>query len=166
MQVHLNHLKDHPRMCGEHHFPLSRSVVSGGSSPHVRGALHLTSNHAERTRDHPRMCGEHSLLSTTPTIPKGSSPHVRGAPCPDSLTGRRRRDHPRMCGEHWQSATRASGTWGSSPHVRGALGNRARAVHRTGIIPACAGSTSRRPSRLGACRDHPRMCGEHKPAHA
>ena len=30
-----------------------------------------------------------------------------------------------------------------------------------GIIPACAGSTSSRPSGGLAHRDHPRMCGEH-----
>ena len=30
-----------------------------------------------------------------------------------------------------------------------------------GIIPACAGSTTRDGSRSGHRRDHPRMCGEH-----
>ena len=31
----------------------------------------------------------------------------------------------------------------------------------TGIIPACAGSTSLAFMRFWAVRDHPRMCGEH-----
>ena len=31
-----------------------------------------------------------------------------------------------------------------------------------GIIPACAGNTSRMRSRVQAPRDHPRVCGEHK----
>ena len=79
--------RDHPRMCGEHHFPLNRSDVPRGSSPHVRGAplreggkrleggiipacagsTRRTGRSGRRTWDHPRMCGEHSpaLLLTT-----------------------------------------------------------------------------------------------------
>ena len=32
------HLRDHPRMCGEHAIVVSLSLESEGSSPHVRGA--------------------------------------------------------------------------------------------------------------------------------
>ena len=31
-------LGDHPRMCGEHLYNAGASIISGGSSPHVRGA--------------------------------------------------------------------------------------------------------------------------------
>ena len=50
---------------------------------------------------------------------------------------------------------------GSSPHVRGARTRLFDSCEETGIIPACAGSTStvRGWSRLRW--DHPRMCGEH-----
>ena len=51
--------------------------------------------------------------------------------------------------------------WGSSPHARRSL----RKVHaggrRQGIIPACAGSTSRSRSSHARSRDHPRIRGEH-----
>ena len=32
-------VRDHPRMCGEHAFASSSTLVAVGSSPHVRGAL-------------------------------------------------------------------------------------------------------------------------------
>ena len=49
---------------------------------------------------------------------------------------------------------------GSSPRVRGA-GLRLQWVHDPrGIIPACAGSSPRRPSSAPGTRDHPRVCGE------
>ena len=74
------HLRDHPRMCGEHAIVVSLSLESEGSSPHVRGA-HLVHGHFDdgtgiipacagstwyppaesaNPRDHPRMCGEHT----------------------------------------------------------------------------------------------------------
>ena len=50
---------------------------------------------------------------------------------------------------------------GSSPHVRGAQVIESGAERFGGIIPACAGSTSRPKINHGAAEDHPRMCGEH-----
>ena len=66
-----------------------------------------------------------------------------------------------MCGEHNGWKDKAALYLGSSPHVRGARAGRLCGVPRSGIIPACAGSTptATRPSREP--RDHPRMCGEH-----
>ena len=37
-------LGDHPRMCGEHLGGVPMWMMSGGSSPHVRGARRLTLN--------------------------------------------------------------------------------------------------------------------------
>ncbi len=111
----------------------------------------------------------------------GSSPRVRGArlcdytlvilvgiipACAGSTTLRlhprdTRRDHPRVCGEHSAWASRSSPAWGSSPRVRGAPSSSTPRARTAGIIPACAGSTSRRRARRCACRDHPRVCGEH-----
>ena len=72
------------------------------------------------------MCGEHlpPMPLMLPTM--GSSPHVRGALVFVSLPVAGVGDHPRMCGEH-QLCER--------PHVQ-----------QLGIIPACAGSTSRMAS--------------------
>ena len=92
--------RDHPRMCGEHTFDDCAFPWYQGSSPHVRGALAMSSKAclvfgiipacAGSTnssmvfpvdkRDHPRMCGEHGRVVTVNGNVKGSSPHVRGAP--------------------------------------------------------------------------------------
>ena len=68
---------------------------------------------------------------------------------------------PACAGEH--STIWMSGLWsmGSSPHARGALMFCMATFERLGIIPACAGSTSRYRSRARPSRDHPRMRGEH-----
>ena len=132
-------------------------------------------------RDHPRMCGEHNRGSSFGQSHKGSSPHVRGArqACDDALqesgiipacagsttVGKTKLlfiwDHPRMCGEHDTTCTRSPRDTGSSPHVRGAHSTRPSAHCRTGIIPACAGSTLKVSGRLRFAWDYPRMCGEH-----
>ena len=66
-----------------------------------------------------------------------------------------------MCGEHNAIAANSLNQSGSSPHVRGALGSTCSVKNPEGIIPACAGSTSREWSLRSRRRDHPRMCGEH-----
>ena len=60
----------------------------------------------------------------------------------------------------------AAMTAGSSPHVRGAHICSAFIGVKSGIIPACAGSTACRERRIAWAWDHPRMCGEHKLATA
>ena len=55
---------------------------------------------------------------------------------------------------------------GSSPRVRGTLRNHADDIGSAGIIPACAGNTSRRTWTSCMTRDHPRVCGEHSDANA
>ncbi len=116
--------------------------------------------------DHPRMCGEHGTRQCDPTRMEGSSPHVRGAPsmvldvgtnigiipaCAGS-TGREgragglQRDHPRMCGEHSVGGAGGLSVGGSSPHVRGARLSGYYLSWRSGIIPACAGSTKPTPT--------------------
>ena len=127
------------------------------------------------------MCGEHGRLATMPCRSPGSSPHVRGAQRLErqscSLSGiipacagstswetlRRSsiRDHPRMCGEHSVKHNAKGNDQGSSPHVRGARRRQQDHPGSQGIIPACAGSTSRPPDLHTVPRDHPRMCGEH-----
>ena len=50
---------------------------------------------------------------------------------------------------------------GSSPHTRGARGRTTPTGNATRIIPAYAGSTKIRPSRVRRTSDHPRIRGEH-----
>ena len=133
------------------------------------------------TRDHPRMCGEHGDCRYSVHGRTGSSPHVRGAhvrenipmvcfgiipACAGSTPCRSTgitpsRDHPRMCGEHPDADSYWRLRAGSSPHVRGAPSSALTTSSSCGIIPACAGSTSRLCASLRTRRDHPRMCGEH-----
>ncbi len=53
-------------------------------------------------------------------------------------------DHPRVCGEHAWARCLPSPVAGSSPRMRGAHSSSNGATDRNGIIPAYAGSTSRR----------------------
>ena len=121
------------------------------------------------------------MRASTPCLRGGSSPHARGAQrgaagagedggiipaCAGSTTPRRTlikggRDHPRMRGEHLTPRASASLLAGSSPHARGALGTIDAATRKSGIIPACAGSTVRLVVANAGRRDHPRMRGEH-----
>ena len=70
-----------------------------------------------------------------------------------------------MCGEHDVEAGQFKGYVGSSPHVRGALDSAGDFLGCVGIIPACAGSTPFWSLWETSCRDHPRMCGEHRAIH-
>ncbi len=129
----------------------------------------------------PACAGSTLLASASAQVARGSSPHVRGArdapavldsldgiipACAGSTMSRmsaasKSWDHPRMCGEHESARPSTSGTRGSSPHVRGALLLRASVAQLEGIIPACAGSTTRVLTGRRLQGDHPRMCGEH-----
>ena len=66
-----------------------------------------------------------------------------------------------MCGEHLALLETLDLIAGSSPHVRGAHFSGSPPRLGGGIIPACAGSTSRQKPREYQNQYHPRMCGEH-----
>ena len=139
-------------------------TAQGGIIPACAGSTVQQWLRAEWRRDHPRMCGEHKWMPVAHSFHRGSSPHVRGAlsivfsslsmfgiiPACAGSTGSRpachqcHRDHPRMCGEHCRLRTQDRASVGSSPHVRGAHRPRVKGKGMTGIIPACAGSTSAR----------------------
>ena len=129
------------------------------------------------------MCGEHLLATGYQLPPLGSSPRVRGTHMLQCRDGRLRGiipacagntggftwrvylegDHPRVCGEHDTRGIRRLHNSGSSPRVRGTRCAPSKPVHLTGIIPACAGNTYPAWCHLRIMRDHPRVCGEHKP---
>ena len=156
-----------------------------GIIPACAGSTCPSRPSAATAGDHPRMCGEHRICCQSCKISTGSSPHVRGALVQDFLQGlstgiipacagstvswriRRPpcRDHPRMCGEHNRGSSFGQSHKGSSPHVRGARQACDDALQESGIIPACAGSTSWETLRRSSIRDHPRMCGEHSVKH-
>ena len=129
---------------------------------------------------HPRVCGENAGLSDVRLTVNGSSPRVRGKP----RTSRRRprgmglipacagktqqikdeiggaRAHPRVCGENPPLHVACRGGGGSSPRVRGKLDITDLDVAAWGLIPACAGKTSRLRDRARRQQAHPRVCGE------
>ena len=90
-------------------------------------------------------------------------PACAGSTSSRSWNASRQGAHPRMRGEHGGRLIGQSGQPGSSPHARGARSAGHVAWVDKGLIPACAGSTVRRPCRLGGQGAHPRMRGEHGP---
>ena len=173
--------RDYPRMCGERRSVILLRMPCAGSSPHVRGAPNRARVRARSDGIIPAHAGSTMASNAVSASSQGSSPHVRGAPISSrvssSLAGiipacagstplrpkprRLLRDHPRMCGEHKRSPLCAAMRMGSSPHVRGARPKLLVTSTGDGIIPACAGGTSRPPCWTPYRRDHPRMCGEH-----
>ena len=132
--------RDHPRMCGEHPVQNSTALANGGSSPHVRGAQ-----------------GWIRWLTRSPGIIPACAGSTHSTTSRPSGTW----DHPRMCGEHFTLHPAGSNPQGSSPHVRGAPDLHPGDLVKSGIIPACAGSTMMYNTSSISLRDHPRMCGEH-----
>ena len=130
---------DHPRACGEQVEPQARTPVRVGSSPRMRGAVHLP--YQENVN-----CG---------IIPAHAGSRVKNA-----VSSFWKRDHPRACGEQPMRALAAPSMRGSSPRMRGAVRDCIPGLRRQGIIPAHAGSRS--GTRRWGCRprDHPRACGE------
>ena len=169
------HARGAPRAC-------RHAACQAGIIPACAGSTSTPRWSATTRRDHPLMRGEHRSLQYITTEPVGSSPHARGAPgrpgrevrvegiipaCagstrttpqPEPCSG----DHPRMRGEHVLTVGSNEYHVGSSPHARGALGGLANGGVHEGIIPACAGSTSRSSRRHATPWDHPRMRGEHR----
>ena len=128
-------------MCGEHHHSSVLLIVNLGSSPLVRGAL---------------------LRRTHGRAVDGIIPACAGSTFERNRFTCRGQDHPRLCGEHHGKPSACDYVTGSSPLVRGARHAVDRAGAVGGIIPACAGSTTRPTGPPTATRDHPRLCGEHQ----
>ena len=115
---------DHPRVCGEHYGGQGFELLVQGSSPRMRGA--------RREPGGWRACGW--------IIPAyaGSTMYVSSP----AWSGR---DHPRGCGEHHRRCPAGRPSCGSSPRMRGARQQCKGPLGRMGIIPAYAGSTTRKP---------------------
>ena len=111
---------DHPRVCGEQFSTLAAKAGGAGSSPRVRGAVFQLSQFAGYVGIIPACAGS-SVLDGHVVTPK--------------------RDHPRVCGEQSAKTERGTHRRGSSPRVRGAVLLARVHLVRTGIIPACAGSS-------------------------
>ena len=132
--------RDHPRVCGEHPtLPVAREPMAG-SSPRMRGTLHVTG-------------GDAWLLGIIPAY-AGNTRGLRWRVVSH-------KDHPRVCGEHRFGSRETQREWGSSPRMRGTLRRMRRVFFLPGIIPAYAGNTWCRWAVARCPWDHPRVCGEH-----
>ena len=170
-----------PRVRGtpvERHAP----QLQVGIIPACAGNTLACTSAGRTTWDHPRVCGEHASPARASTFSAGSSPRVRGTPpfvlregaprgiipaCAGNTPARlvhqvAHRDHPRVCGEHGLRLADDVALLGSSPRVRGTPSTYATLSTTVGIIPACAGNTIESGAKSEACRDHPRVCGEHR----
>ena len=132
--------------------------------------------------DHPRLRGEKDPEGRTTLRSWGSPPLARGkANHPGLVAGVRRItpacagkraaetgahgsswDHPRLRGEKANALGRCEIRTGSPPLARGKGAAISSRTWRTGITPACAGKSARKPCCPSACRDHPRLRGEKK----
>ena len=135
--------RDHPRVCGEHHWRKYFYSPYTGSSPRMRGTP--------------------ASRSLSPR-PNGIIPAYAGNTPSPRFSRFRPRDHPRVCGEHGFIGYLISLVSGSSPRMRGTLNKTLDDLEKQGIIPAYAGNTTARAISAQEGRDHPRVCGEHIPA--
>ena len=115
-----NGKKDHPRRCGENHFPSILPTSYPGSPPQVRGklAVCISINTADRI------------------TPAGAGKTFSGQP-----RRRIRKDHPRRCGENDNLEISQGLTMGSPPQVRGKQREKLKEAALAGITPAGAGKT-------------------------
>ena len=146
----------HPGWCGH-----------GGIIPARAGFTAAPSTRPRPPRDHPRSRGVYASALPVDSNVSGSSPLARGLlpaplrenvvagiiPARAGFTERSRRcpessrDHPRSRGVYHTSSWTVISVVGSSPLARGLLAVPAGDDGRTGIIPARAGFTPRRPPR-------------------
>ena len=121
--------------------PTQRAMELGlGSSPLTRGA-HWVACQC------PAVCGLIPAHAGS-THEQGHDPVLCGA-------------HPRSRGEHQLGGSACSYLFGSSPLTRGAPQSLRRSFRLLGLIPAHAGSTTKRCLLSTAVRAHPRSRGEH-----
>ena len=132
-------MRDHPRVCGEKHYPRKKRLSRIGSPPRVRGKAwqkNLTSWHRRITP----ACAGKRKASFDPAFMA--------------------RDHPRVCGEKVFSTSPIKCLKGSPPRVRGKGVRTLEVVGVTRITPACAGKSFFSTTQSRNTQDHPRVCGE------
>ena len=154
----------HPRVCGENAIARAAGPGFEGSSPRVRGKHRFGVGIRTERGLIPACAGKTSRRISIYANTSGSSPRVRGkryvrpfalqniglipacAGKTAGASGSREAGpaHPRVCGENLLARRTAAQSSGSSPRVRGKPTVLDRPLEEIGLIPACAGKTSRR----------------------
>ena len=154
--------------------------AADGLIPACAGKTSASRPRTARLPAHPRMCGENRRARWDAGIAWGSSPRVRGKQAREGypflfdglipacagktvLCSHRMcpwEAHPRVCGENSLTEISSKLTTGSSPRVRGKHAAYAQSRGNSGLIPACAGKTTRTQTTWCSPSAHPRVCGE------
>ena len=125
----------------------------------------LVTDGTDKQGSSPRMRGTLFTALTAPYA-AGIIPAYAGNTIPAPWYVRCCRDHPRVCGEHHITSIMVHLSWGSSPRMRGTPHHINHGATQLGIIPAYAGNTNYSIRGIFYTRDHPRVCGEHRPGAA
>ncbi len=161
--------------------PDDRSAVGAGLIPARAGTTAASRDPSARTWAHPRAGGDHAAPALPARGRSGSSPRGRGPPAERDRQGQRRRliparagttgprppiptrtpAHPRAGGDHSWAVITGSAASGSSPRGRGPHAERMHHPRRGRLIPARAGTTTRRGDHRRGRRAHPRAGGDH-----
>ena len=126
-------------MCGEQAKGRSKTNLTMGSSPRVRGTAGVFPPGKNASGIIPACAGNRWQTEDTAGSPG---------------------DHPRVCGEQKGKWKPVQTGGGSSPRVRGTDKVGDKWYYFNGIIPACAGNSFDRHQLTLADWDHPRVCGE------
>ena len=132
-------LSVHPRVCGEQPPLLRLHGEHDGSSPRVRGTVHL---------------------AVAPVLEPRFIPACAGNSARSSQSAPMASVHPRVCGEQGSTWWQRAWCLGSSPRVRGTVAPVQRIGSLIRFIPACAGNRWRSPTHRSRPAVHPRVCGE------
>ena len=134
--------------------------------------------------DHPRICGEKPSGQHGADFAAGITPAYAGKRTTLDCLEVLRRDHPRICGEKLSCSASLESMRGSPPHMRGKVYSPSSPYITSGITPAYAGKVANSGGGRVLCgitpayagkslstsahgtfrRDHPRICGEKRPA--
>ena len=172
-----------PRVRGKAHV-VQNGVFGRGITPACAGKRNSARTWSSVRQDHPRVCGEKSSMSRLFSLYSGSPPRMRGkgygatigedgmriTPAytgkssfglpSQTFTG----DHPRVCGEKSHCVLSLYVVLGSPPRMRGKGVNPCNQRVAVRITPAYAGKrVMQHPIERGD-GDHPRVCGEKRPA--
>ena len=129
----------HPRVCGERISKVATYDGSNGSSPRMRGTLHVTQATIGSIRFIPAYAG-----NASPNRKQGQGSAV----------------HPRVCGERSAEGSGKEIADGSSPRMRGTPQERRKRILRARFIPAYAGNATEPLFQREGSSVHPRVCGE------
>ena len=127
-------------MCGNHVHNAVRHYNGRGSPPRVR---------------------EPRVLCVLELIYVGITPACAGTTLKIREKTHMSQDHPRVCGNHSSQSRFLDFERGSPPRVREPPKRGRSRGARSGITPACAGTTTLVRDVYQSREDHPRVCGNH-----